>query len=93
MTGEPAAGGAERADAVSPAAPPERRGWRGGMRSFVRNIALYLALLIGAAVVLGGASAVARQFGFDVDGNRFARVLMLGVYVIGAVAMMRRAGR
>jgi len=97
MTGQPAANsdGADRlgADRPGAAAPPDRRGWRHGAWSLLRHAGLYLALLVGAAVVLGGASALAHELGFDVNDSRFARLFMLGIYVLGAVAMMRRVGR
>jgi len=77
------------ANSVAPAAPIQRKrdgGW------LLRQVALYLALFFGAAIVIGGASALAHQFGFDLDGNKFGRFLILGVYGVGALVMLLRFG-
>jgi len=81
--------GAAEASATAPSEPAPRK--RDGLW-LLRQVGLYLALFFGAAIVIGGTSALAHQFGYDLNGNTFGRFLILGVYGIGALAMLLRFG-
>jgi hypothetical protein len=81
--------GATDAPATAPSDPAPRK--RDGLW-LLRQAGLYLALFFGAALIIGGTSALAHRFGYDLDSNTFGRFLILGVYGIGALAMLLRFG-
>lgn len=78
--------------ADKPADDRKRQPRLAGPMRLVRHVGVYLALLAGAALVLGGVSLAAQAFGFDPDASRFGRFFILAVYVIGAVAALTKLG-
>lgn len=70
---------------------PERRRGAGAWR-LACHLGVYLALFAGAALFLLGASFAAHLVGLDLDGSRAGRLIVLGVYAAGAIALLVRGG-